>query len=153
MNSIWWIRRDLRLTDNAALLAALQTGAVLPTFILDSAFAHASPRRKNFLYEGLHNLDRDLRDRGAYLVVRTGKPVDVLRQLVRETNAESLFAEEDFTPYALQRDEEVARHLPLQLVHGQTVHHPRDIVKANGSPYIVFTPYAKKWKLNLSNPL
>ena len=84
MTSIWWIRRDLRLTDNPALHAALAAGPVIPTFILDPAFSRASPRRKDFLYEGLHALDRDLRTRGSYLVIRSGRPRAVLEQLLTE---------------------------------------------------------------------
>src|SRR5829696_1058901 len=150
MTSIWWIRRELRLTDNAALQAALEAGSVIPVFVLDPAFSQSSPRRKNFLYEGLHALDKDLRARNSYLVIRDGRPVEVLRQLLGETNAKAIYAEEDFTPYALKRDEEVARHLPLRLVHGQTVHRPVDVLKADGKPYRVFTPYSKAWKARLS---
>lgn len=153
MNAIWWIRRDLRLTDNAALQAALATGSVIPTFILDPAFSHSSMRRKDFLYEGLYALDRDLRERGSYLVVRQGKPAEVLQRLIYETHAEAIYAEEDFTPYALRRDQQVARQLPLQLVHGQTVHYPNDILKANGKPYTVFTAYSKVWKARLPSSL
>jgi deoxyribodipyrimidine photo-lyase len=153
MTAIWWIRRDVRLTDNAALHTALKAGSVLPVFVIDPTFAHSSPRRKDFLYEGLHQLERDLRERNSYLVARTGQAVDVLNQLVRETNAEAIYAEEDFTPYALQRDQEIARHLPLQLIHGQTVHHPNTILKSNGRPYTVFTPYSKAWKSRLPSRL
>jgi deoxyribodipyrimidine photo-lyase len=150
MTAIWWIRRDLRLTDNAALQAALEAGPVIPVFILDPAFSRSSPRRKNFLYEGLHALDRDLRERTSCLVLRDGRPVEALSQLLGDTNAKAIYAEEDFTPYALKRDEEVARHLPLQLVPGQTVHRPDDILKVDGKPYTVFTPYSKAWKARLS---
>jgi deoxyribodipyrimidine photo-lyase len=153
MPAIWWIRRDLRLTDNPALHAALEAGSVIPVFVLDPAFSRSSPRRKNFLYEGLHALDKDLHVRNSYLVIRDGKPVDVLRQLLGETNAKAIYAEEDFTPYALKRDERVARYLPLQLVHGQTVHRPVDVIKGDGKPYTIFTPYAKVWKAKLSSSL
>ena len=153
MISIWWIRRDLRLTDNAALHAALEAGPVIPTFIVDPAFSRSSPRRKDFLHEGLHALDRDLRARGSYLTVRKGNPVDALRRLRHEVNAELILAEEDFTPYAKKRDAEVAHHLPLQLVQGQTVHHPTHILKADGKPYTIFTPYAKAWKARLPSAL
>lgn len=146
MTSIWWIRRDLRLTDNPALHAALEAGEVLPVFILDPAFSSSSPRRRDFLYEGLHALDRDLRARRSHLVIRSGKPLEVLRSLLAETKASAIFAEADFTPYARRRDAEIARHLPLQLVHGQTVHHPEFVKKADGKPYTVFTPYSKAWK-------
>jgi deoxyribodipyrimidine photo-lyase len=147
--SIWWIRRDLRLTDNAALRASLETGSVLPVFIIDPAFDSASARRKNFLYEGLHSLDKELRDRSSYLVIRRGKPLEVLKQLVSESEADMIFAEEDFTPYARKRDMEVEHHLPLHLVSGQTVHHPNAVLKADGKPYTVYTPYSKVWKSKL----
>ena len=153
VTSIWWIRRDLRLTDNAALRAALEVGPVIPLFILDPTFDRSSSRRKDFLYEGLHALDKDLQARGSYLVIHSGRPVDVLYRLQKEAKANLIFAEEDFTPYALRRDEEVARHFPLQLVHGQTVHPPRDILKPNGTPYTVFTPYSKVWKAKLPTAL
>jgi deoxyribodipyrimidine photo-lyase len=149
MNTIWWIRRDLRLTDNAALHAALQTGSVLPAFILDPAFDSSSPRRTNFLYAGLHALDRSLRERNSYLVIRKGRPIEVLRKLLEETNAEGIFAEEDFTPYARKRDPEIEHQLPLHLVHGQSVHHPDAVLKADGRPYTVYTPYSKVWKSKL----
>lgn len=149
MTSIWWIRRDLRLTDNAALRAAQERGPVIPVFILDPAFAHSSARRKDFLYEGLHVLDRDLRARGSYLVIRAGKPVEVLQKLLVEADAQVIFAEEDFTHYSRKRDETVARGLPLQLIDGQTVHHPLMVLKKDGKPYTVFTPYAKVWKERL----
>ena len=149
MTSIWWIRRDLRLTDNPALHSALEAGEVIPLFILDPAFSSQSPRRRNFLYEGLHALDKDLRARSSYLVLRSGPPLEVLRQLLAETNAAAIYAEADFTPYARQRDAEIARHLPLQLIHGQTVRHPEFIKKSDGTPYTVYTPYAKAWKARL----
>jgi deoxyribodipyrimidine photo-lyase len=153
MTTIWWIRRDLRLTDNAALHAALDAGPVVPAFILDPAFAQTSPRRRDFLHEGLHVLDRDLRSRGSQLVLRAGRPLDALRQLVTDTGAEVIFAEEDFTPYARKRDGEIAQALPLQFAHGQTVHHPLDVLKADGKPYTVYTPYSKAWKARLSSRL
>jgi len=149
MTAIWWIRRDLRLTDNAALHAALEAGLVIPIFLLDPAFDSASARRKEFLYEGLHALDKDLRTRNSYLVIRKGRPIDVLRQILRETGATQIFAEEDFTPYARKRDAEIEHHLPLTLVSGQTVHHPTSVLKADGKPYTVYTPYSKVWKAKL----
>ncbi len=146
MTSIWWIRRDLRLTDNPTLHSALEAGDVIPVFILDPAFSHQSPRRRNFLYEGLSELNKELNGRNSYLVIRNGKPVDILKQILNETNAQTIFAEEDYTPYARKRDTLVTSQLPLQLVLGQTVHHPEFVKKANGTPYTVYTPYSKTWK-------
>jgi deoxyribodipyrimidine photo-lyase len=153
MPAIWWIRRDLRLMDNSALRAALGTGSVIPVFIIDPDFSHSSARRKNFLYEGLHALDKDLQVRNSYLVIRSGKPAEILGQLLHETDSETIYAEEDFTPYSRKRDQEVARQLPLQLVYGQTVHHPTDVLKKDGNPYTVFTPYSKIWKAQLPSSI
>jgi deoxyribodipyrimidine photo-lyase len=149
MTAIWWIRRDLRLMDNAALHATLEADSIIPVFILDPVFNSASARRKEFLYEGLHALDKDLRERNSYLVIRKGKPAEVLHQLIQETGAKIIYAEEDFTPYARKRDAEIEHHLPLTLVLGQTVHHPNSVLKADGKPYTVYTPYSKVWKTKL----
>ncbi len=153
MISLWWIRRDLRLADNPALHAALQHGAVVPVFILDPRFDSASPRRRDFLYAGLRALAEDLRARGSYLAIRNGHPLDVLRQLLAETGATAIYAEEDYTPYARARDELIARSLPLTLVQGQTVHHPLALLKPDERPYTVFTPYSKVWKALLPTDL
>ena len=159
MTNIWWIRRDLRLTDNTALHSSLETfasaqdkaGSVLPVFILDPAFDDSSPRRMNFLHEGLSAVDKDLRKRNSYLVIRKGKPIDALRQLFDEVKAEAIYAEEDYTPYASKRDEFIQKLLPLKLVQGQTVHHPHAVLKQDGRPYTVYTPYSKMWKAQLTN--
>lgn len=153
MPSLWWIRRDLRLADNLALQAALQAGPVVPIFVLDPKFDSASRRRRNFLYDGLRALDKALRARGSYLVLRRGEPLEVLRQLLAESGASAIYAEEDYTPYARARDERIARDLPLTLVQGQTIHHPMALLKPDGSPYTVFTPFSKAWKAALPTDL
>jgi len=81
MPALWCMRDDLRLTDNPAFQAALGAGSVIPVFVLDPAFSRSWPRRKNCLYKALHGLDKDLRGCGSYLVIRDGKPVEVLRHL------------------------------------------------------------------------
>lgn len=149
MTSLWWIRRDLRLSDNPALQAALQKGAVVPVFVFDPKFDSASPRRRDFLYGGLRALDEALRARDSYLVLRRGEPLEALRQILAESGATAIYAEEDYTPYARTRDERIARHLPLVLIQGQTVHHPAALLKPDGSPYTVFTPFSKAWKAAL----
>ncbi|MFO7678690.1 MAG: deoxyribodipyrimidine photo-lyase [Chloroflexota bacterium] len=148
--SIWWIRRDLRLTDNNALEAARQAaGQVIPVFILDPALLKApqtGEKRLAFLLAGLRQLDADLRQRGSYLVVRQGSPQMALTALMAETGAETLFAEADYTPFALRRDEAIAAELPLTLLPGFTLHHPDSIYKQDGRPYTVFTPFSKQWQ-------
>lgn len=148
--TIWWIRRDLRLADNPALHDALAHGdQVVPLFILDPYFdraAAASSKRLAFLYGGLRCLDADLSGRGGRLIVRRGEPLAVLTQLMQETGASSIFAEGDVSPYARRRDAAVAQQLPLVLLEGLTVHAAGAVVKPDGTPYTVFTPFSKAWK-------
>ena len=146
--AIWWIRRDLRMNDNPALRAALESGLpVVPLFILDPALLHPpAARRQAFLFAGLRQLQADLASRGSSLLIRCGPPKDVLAEVIQETRAAAIFAEEDYSPYARRRDTAVAAELPLELVMGLTVHHPAAVVKADGSPYTVFTPFSNAWK-------
>jgi deoxyribodipyrimidine photo-lyase len=147
MISLWWIRRDLRLEDNPTLQAALEAGAVLPVFILDPHLLSRTPaRRQAFLFEGLRELDHNLRSHGSHLTIKRGEPLEVLQKLFTETKARSIFAEEDYTPYARARDAEIAKKLPLRLILGQTVHHPEFLKKMDGQPYTVYTPYSRTWK-------
>jgi deoxyribodipyrimidine photo-lyase len=147
--TIWWVRRDLRLSDNQALTAALsQASVVIPVFILDPKlfnYPNASQNRVVFLFESLRSLDSELRKCGNTLIVREGDPLEALSILCRETGAKCIFAQADVSPYARQRDERVKRKLPLVLTSGITVHPPESIVKPDGSPYTVFTPFARKW--------
>ena len=147
--AIWWVRRDLRLTDNQALAAAItHASSVVPVFVLDPALL-ASPyvgaRRLAFLFDGLRQLDESLRARGSRLIVRRGEPLAVLSALVRASSAEVIFAEEDHSPYARRRDQQIADQLPLRLVGGVTVHPPKAVVKPDGQPYVVFTPFSRAW--------
>jgi deoxyribodipyrimidine photo-lyase len=147
---IWWIRRDLRLRDNQALAAALRTGKqVIPLFIIDPHLAESRPRpqkRLNFLWGGLHALDERLRQRGSQLIVRRGNPTQELTRMMAETQATTIFAEEDFTPYAKKRDQLISENLPLKLTPGFTVLPVGSVLKANGNPYTIYTPYSKTWK-------
>ncbi|HDQ70500.1 MAG TPA: deoxyribodipyrimidine photo-lyase, partial [Chloroflexi bacterium] len=105
------------------------------------------------MHEGLRQLDADLRNRGSRgrtdnvrLIIRRGDPPEVLAQLVEETGARAIFAEEDFSPYAKARDAQVGRELPLHLLGGVVVHPPGSVRKADGDPYVVYTPFKRKWK-------
>ncbi|HBO33632.1 MAG TPA: deoxyribodipyrimidine photo-lyase [Anaerolineaceae bacterium] len=147
---IWWIRRDLRLADNQALAEALrQANTVIPVFILDPKLwssEFVGPARLGFLLDGLRALDASLRERGSRLILRKGDPLEVLRALCQESLAEGIFAEEDYSPYARQRDEKIALSLPLNLVPGVTIFPPQILTKANGEPYTVFTPFSRLWR-------
>ncbi|MBI1294716.1 deoxyribodipyrimidine photo-lyase [bacterium] len=148
--AIWWVRRDLRLTDNQALYAALAHGDnVLPVFVLDPRLV-GSPfngeKRTAFLHGGLRILDDDLKSRGSRLVLLHGQPEDVLPALVQETGTSAIFAEEDYSPFARRRDDAVCRLLPLlQLTSGASALPVGLVRKADGDPYVVYTPYKRQW--------
>lgn len=147
--AIWWIRRDLRLADNQPLAAAARHQRVIPLYILDSTL-WSSPwvgeRRQAFLLEGLRQLDQLLQARGSRLIVRLGHPVEELHRLVQETGAAAIYAEADYSPYARRRDAQVAAALPLTLLPGVSLFTPGEIVKKDGSPYVVFTPFSQACK-------
>jgi deoxyribodipyrimidine photo-lyase len=154
--AIWWIRRDLRLDDNQALSSALaHADRVIPVFILDPRLLtspYASDKRAAFLFEGLHQLDAGLRKRGSRLIVREGDPVDQLSALMSESGAAAIFAEAVVSPHTRRRDARVSARLPLRLTGGLVVHLPGAVVKADGKPYTVFTPFSRAWKA-LTPPL
>jgi len=147
--ALWWVRRDLRLSDNQALAAALkQAEQVVPVFINTPQLVnspYAGEKRLAFLYEGLRALDSKLRQRGSYLVVRRGDPVLALSELYQEVGAESIFAEADYSPFARRRDQTAARSLPIHFTSGLMMYSPEAVLKAEGTPYTVFTPYSKAW--------
>jgi len=148
--AIWWIRRDLRLTDNQALNGALEAaGDVLPVFILDSrllASAYVGEKRLAFLMGGLHALDADLHLRGSYLIVLQGDPLFELDRFLKKSDAQVVYAEPDYSPYASWRDERIAKQLPVHWVGSPAFHPPGTVLKASGEPYTVFTPFRKAWK-------
>lgn len=154
--AIWWIRRDLRLQDNQALSLALSSAQqVIPVFIIDPRLLHSSRRsekRLAFLFNSLHSLDSTLKAWGSYLVVRQGAPAHQLASLLAETGAEEIFAEEDYSPFAARRDSNINTSLPIVLTPGLTVHHPSEVIKSDGSPYTIFTPFSRAW-LNLHQPI
>jgi len=145
------------LADNPALDHALLHGAVIPVFILDDhLLSKPAAKRKNFLFEGLQNLDNDLRSRGSRLVLRKGEPLQELNKLIAETGADLVSAEEDYSPYGRKRDDEISRQLPLKLTGGLTIFHPSEVLKKDGNPYTIFTPYKNAWSafpiINNANP-
>ena len=145
---LWWVRRDLRLSDNQALTAAAADAArVVPVYLLGPEMIDGidgrdrSDKRHEFLLGGLYNLDRDLRSRGSRLIVRRGDPKAELTLLLSETGATAIFAEEEYSPDAMTRDRALAKTLPLQLHGGLTVRPPEAVRQANGQPHSVYTPF------------
>ena len=146
MTNILWLRRDLRLHDHAALHAALrELGNLQPIFIFDSdilkRFQNPRDRRLSFIAAALRGIQEKLRARGGELLVFYGKPEEIIPKL----GAEKIFASEDYEPSARLRDAAVEKLAPLHLVKDHVIHAPHEIVKDDGSPYKVFTPYSRAW--------
>lgn len=140
----------MRLRDNEALWSACRaTTAVLPLFILDPALwqsNYVGPKRLAFLLAGLRALDADLQAKGSRLIVRQGAPETVLPAVVADTGATAVFAQPDYSRYARQRDARLAKEVPLTFVGSPAIRPPGDVLKKDGLPYTVFTPFSRVWK-------
>lgn len=158
---IWWLRRDLRLTDNLVLHQAWNDGAaVIPVFILDPVLLNSrklAPARKRFLFESLAELDTNLKKRGSYLVLRRGPAERVLAQLVQETRADAVYFHTDYTPYAHKRDAAVRAALDRAGIRHTSFNDcyladPNKVTKQDSSPYTVYTAYRKRFERVIALP-
>ncbi|MCK9325152.1 MAG: DNA photolyase family protein [Bacteroidales bacterium] len=152
--SILWLRRDLRLEDNRALDAAVRSGLpILLLFIFDPQILSELPAddsRITFIHQSLRKLHDDLRSKGSALMIRQGNPREVWEQLLEEFTIAGVFANRDYEPYAVERDKAVARVLnasgvPISFTKDQVIFDREEVIKADGTPYTVFTPYKKRW--------
>jgi deoxyribodipyrimidine photo-lyase len=147
--AVLWFRRDLRLGDHPALLAAADEGPVTALFVLDDELRKPSGApRIAFLYRTLRALDAQLREHGGGLVVRRGRPENVVPAVARETGASSVHISADFGPYGRARDERVDDALgdvPLVRTGSPYAVAPGRVTKGDGSPFKVYTPFYKAW--------
>ncbi|HSC37066.1 MAG TPA: deoxyribodipyrimidine photo-lyase, partial [Chitinophagaceae bacterium] len=154
--NICWFRRDLRLADNAALYHALRAGRpVLPLFIFDrnilDDLEDKADRRVAFIHAALADMQEQLTALGSSLEVHYGLPEQVFQDLLKKYQVENVFANHDYEPYATQRDTAIAALLKTQ---GAALHTCKDqvllekaeVMKDDGSPYSIFTPYARRWR-------
>jgi deoxyribodipyrimidine photo-lyase len=148
-NSVLWFRRDLRLRDHPALLAAAHEGPVLALFVLDDALRRPSGApRLAYLYRTLRALDADLREHGGRLVIRHGHPDNMVPALARELDATAVHVSADFGPYGAARDERVAAALgdvPLVRTGSPYAVAPGRVTKAGGDPYQVYSAFYRAW--------
>lgn len=161
--NIFWFRRDLRLNDNAGLYHALKSGKpVLPIFIFDAHILNdlddCTDTRVTFLHDTLTELKLELENLGSTLLVAYGKPLDVWQELTTQFDIETVFTNRDYEPYALQRDDAVQQFLKSKSIDFQTfkdhvVFEKKEVVKDDGLPYTVFTPYSRKWRAKLESRL
>jgi len=154
--SIHWFRRDLRTTDNHGLLRALQEqGNVLPLFIFDTGILDRledkSDRRVDFIHRALLRIKREAERHGGSLLVEHGRPEEVWQRLLERYEITGVTANHDHEPYAQLRDKAVAELLAAQGIPFTTykdisIFERSEVMKDDGGPYTVFTPYARKWR-------
>lgn len=152
---IHWFRRDLRLFDNTALTAALQAGpAVQPIFIFDPEILKhlklKDDRRVTFIHQTLTGIDHELRKQGGALRIYYGNPAEIFSQLFSELSVAAVYCNEDYEPYARSRDDSVStlckkRGVEFRAFKDHVIFAPGEVLKDDGTPYNVFTPYSRRW--------
>lgn len=152
--AIFWFRRDLRLTDNTALNAALKSGAkVLPIFIFDRNILddlEKNDARVSFIHETLEGLNDQLKKYNSSIQCFYGTPLEIWKSILNTHDISDVFINKDYEPYAINRDLEVEKLLSehqvqLHRFKDQVIFEEHEIVKNDGLPYTVYTPYKNKW--------
>ena len=159
--SIFWFRRDLRLEDNAGLWKALKSGhPVVPIFIFDrnilDKLEDKSDARVSFLHQRLTELQYQLTGMGSSLHVFYGTPGEAMNTLSQTYTVRSVFLNRDYEPYARERDEFVFNYwseheVPVVGAKDHVIFEKNEVVKADGTPYLVFSPYGKAWRKKLTD--
>lgn len=153
--NLFWFRRDLRLEDNTGLYHALNSDfPVLPLFIFDTLILKelknkADPRIQ-FIHHQLQHIQKTLRQFGSSLLVVKGKPEEIFRELIKKWKIAAVYTNHDYEPYAIQRDEKIAHllkahQIPFYTFKDQVIFEKNEIIKDDGRPYTVFTPYKNRW--------
>ena len=152
--TIFWFRRDLRLSDNTGLnLALLESKDVQPIFIFDKEIIDELPKddpRVNFLYDELLKINKELNTFNSSLKIYHGNPLDIFKQLSKENPGIAVYTNRDYEPYAIYRDKAINNLLKengseLISCKDQVIFERNEVVKNDGLPYTVFTPYKNKW--------
>ncbi len=158
--TVFWFRRDLRLDDNAALYYALKENEnVLPIFIFDTDILNKlqdkNDRRVDFIHQALQKINNELRLFQSSLSVFYSTPIEVFKALIKKYTIKSVYVNGDYEPYAISRDEQIKQLLTqntvdFKIYKDQCVFEKNEVVKDDGKPYTVFTPYSRKWKKTLT---
>jgi deoxyribodipyrimidine photo-lyase len=159
--NIFWFRRDLRLHDNTGLHHALKAGKpVIPIFIFDrdilDKLDNIEDRRVEFIHQQVEHIQQQLISLNSSLDVFYGRPMKVFEDLLKKYDVDAVFVNDDYEPYARQRDLMISEFLKAS---GKSYHSFKDhvifekeeVMKDDGSPYTIFTPYSKKWKFRLND--
>lgn len=153
---IFWFRRDLRLEDNTALLAALESGyKVLPIFIFDKEILEKLPKddaRVSFIHSSLGKMNTRLRaEHGSAIGLYHGNPMAIFTKLMNRYSVQEVYTNHDYEPYAKERDTAIevflkGKNVAFKTFKDQVIFEKSDVVKDDGTPYVVYTPYKNKWK-------
>lgn len=146
MKRILWFRRDLRIKDNPLL--SLE-GDVLPIFIFDTNILSSlekDDRRVTIIYNALLNLKSSLQEQGLDLAIFYGNPIHIFRWLLSRHSFDEVCASGDYDSYALERDRDISHILPFHYLQDTYIFHPDEVLKSDGTPYLVFTPFYRRAK-------
>lgn len=158
--NVFWFRRDLRLHDNHGLYQALAAGIpVLPVFIFDTEILNKledkADKRVDFIHQALNVLDTALKARESSLLVKYGNSLEIVESLTAEYAVSAVYTNRDYEPQAIQRDFAVKKMLHQKGIafhdfKDQVVFEWNEVLKSDGKPYTVYTPYSKQWKARLT---
>ena len=160
--SIFWFRRDLRLQDNAALYHALKgEHPVLPIFIFDRHILDELPEqdaRVAFIHGVLENIKKELEEMGSSMEAHYGKPEDIWNVILEKYEVAAVYTNHDYEPYAKERDAKIAtllsaQQIPFHTYKDHVIFEKSEVVKKDGLPYTVFTPYSRVWKAKLDSQI
>ena len=155
--NVFWFRRDLRIDDNKGFFEALTSGEeVLPIFIFDQSILDQLEKedaRVCFIHELLDKIDIELQKVGKNLAVFYGNPIEIFEKIVNENTIGNIYTNHDYEPYARKRDETITaflatKNIGFKTFKDQVIFEKSEVVKDDQTPYVVFTPYSKKWKEN-----
>jgi deoxyribodipyrimidine photo-lyase len=151
---VFWFRRDLRLQDNAALSEALRSGQkVLPIYIYDEnvpSFLSEKDVKTTFINAQLHKMQLELKNSNAALSLAEGKAIDVFKEMMKQFKIHAVYVNREYEPNLIKRDQELfdfltAQNIQFKTYKDQVLFERDEIVKADGLPYKIYTPYSKKW--------
>ena len=153
--TLFWFRRDLRLSDNIGLYTAYENEKnVLPLFIFDEnileKLENKNDARVQFIHEQVSKLHKDLKEYDSSMLVKKGRPLSIFKALTEAYTIQNVYTNRDYEPYARDRDEEVGKFLaekdiPFYDFKDQVIFEKDEITNTSGSYYKVFTPYSKCW--------
>lgn len=152
--TLFWFRRDLRLHDNHALFQALDNNTnVQPIFIFDENILdklEKSDARVTFIHQKLKQINTHLKTIGSSLLIFHGNPLDIFAKLSKDIQLNAVYTNKDYVPYAKTRDEKVhlllkSNNIKFHSFKDHVIFEENEIVKDDGTPYKVYTPFSKKW--------